>query len=277
MRLGQPKEEKRTWPKHLLSLARELSPDYELNRRVNGSRTECLRELVPGGVFVSQNTICSRGRYHHCFGLVLAPLLPVPYLQTHSPFFIGGRFDHNLGFGMSFMRQMGLTPQDRAEHGMSWHDSHEWRPGTDEVLRRSMRTAEQYLLPFYLRRLTAAAGSILELLTFVLDSARMSEKDLRKRAGAVDFRTLDVPADLQFRGLGLFELTDPDHPWQTLSVPERYYALVLAEREMFLSMLEMIPDMRQRLERTVADEVLQRTIAPFGSVLGRGAFHSRSA
>ena len=277
MRTGQPKEEQRAWPRHFLSLARELSSGYELNPRLRGTRTECLREIVPGGVIMSQNTICFRGMYHHCFGLALAPLLPVPYLQTHSPFFIGGRFDHNLGFGMSFMRHMGLTPEDRREHGMSWHDSHEWRPGTDDVLRRSMRTAEQYLLPFYLRRLTAAAGSIQELLAVALDTARISDDKLRKRAGSVDLQRLELPADLQFRDLGLFELTDPDHVWQTLPVPERYYALVLAERPMFLSMLEMIPDMAQRLERTIADEVLQRTVAPFGSALGRGTLSFRSA
>src|SRR5262249_5549621 len=135
---------------------------YELNKHARGARTECLRELVPGGLFVSQNTICRGGTYYHGFGLTLSPLLSDPYLL--SPWFVGGRFDNNMGIAMSFMRHMGLTIQDRRNAGMSWHHSHQWRKGADDIVRGCTHTAEEYLLPFYLHRLAASVNSVRDLL-----------------------------------------------------------------------------------------------------------------
>lgn len=239
MRLGQPIDEKQAWPKHFLSLVRELSPSYVLNTRVRGTRTECLRELIPGGVFVSHNTFCLRGTYHHCFGLALSTALPDPFLL--SPLFIGGRFDHNLGIAMSFMRHVGLTPEDRRKRGMSWHDTHQWRGGTDDIVRRCTQTAEQYLLPFYLDRIKASADSVRDLLTYISGALVLPEHELRRLAGAVDPRSLD---------LSLYELTDPAHSWQKHPVPDRYYALLLAKSRLFVAMREIIPETLSRLEKT---------------------------
>jgi hypothetical protein len=124
---------------------------------------------------------------------------------------------------------------------MSWHDTHQWRAGTDDIVRRCTQTAEQYLLPFYLGRLTVAADSIHELLALVLDALQMPEEDLQKHAGTVDRRPLD---------LSLYELTDPRHAWQSLPVPDKYFALVCAKRSLFLATREMILDMLRRLEQT---------------------------
>lgn len=239
MRLGQPKEEKRAWPPYLLSVVREVSSGYALNPLAKGMRTECLREVTPGGIFVSHNTICHRGTYHHGFGLALTPALPDPYL--FSPFFMGGRFDHNLGVAMSFMKHVGLTPQDRRERGMSWHDSHQWRMGTEDIVRRCTQTAEQHLLPFYLDRVMASAESLRESLMTVSDGLRLPEDELRQRAGTVAPPSLDV---------SLYELTDPQHPWQRLPAPDRGYGLLLAKHALFLRVREMLPEMVQRLERT---------------------------
>ena len=237
MRLGQPKEEKRTWPRHLLSLINELSPDYELNKLAKGCRTECLRELVPGGVLVSHNTFCLRGCYYHCFGLALSPALSDPYL--HSPYFIGGRFDHNLSVSKSFMSHMNLSPQDRREREMSWHDSHQWRVGADDIVRRCTKTAEQYLLPFYLGRLATSVNGLLELLEVVGEAVLLSEGELQERSGAIDLRGLD---------LGLFELTSPEHAWQRMPVPEKYYALAAEKRDLFLATRDSIPRILGRLK-----------------------------
>ena len=245
IRIAQPIAEKRTWPKHFLSLVREISPSYELNKRVKGTTTECLREVVPGGVFASHNTFCKRGRYHHCFGITLSPILFAPYL--HSPFFIGGRFDHNGGIAKAFMGHMGLTPDDRRERGMSWHDSHEWRLGTDDIVRRITQTAEQHLLPFYLRRLMDNSDNIKEMLACILDALKLPEDELRKRVGN------PLPSHFD---LSLYELTEPRHAWMAMPIPEKYYALTLIKRPALLAAIESIPDMLKRLDQT------QKTLMP---------------
>jgi hypothetical protein len=110
-------------------------------------------------------------------------VLSDPYVD--SPYFIGGRFNHNLDIAMSFMTHMGLTVDDRRERGMSWHSTHEWRAGADDIVRRCTRTAEQHLLPFYLARIAAASDSIGALLDVIAQSARISEEKLRERSCSV--------------------------------------------------------------------------------------------
>jgi len=164
MRYSQPPSEKTRWPKAFLSLLQDAFPEYELNRLARGTRTECLR--VERGVFFSQNTICLHGQYHHCFAVSLTRLL-TPTL--YSPFWTGARFDHDHTIFWAFERDLGL-PVRGPDAISGLHSTHQWRRGTDDIVRKCTANAEKYLAPHYLAELVRARPLLLDVVGFLTEN-----------------------------------------------------------------------------------------------------------
>ena len=90
----------------------------------------------------------------HCFCLMLSPALAGPNMS--SPLVAGGRFNHNHTIHDAFERDLQLP---RAEWPNGLHSTHEWRSGTEEIVRRCTSNAEAYLAPFYRRLFVGARDS----------------------------------------------------------------------------------------------------------------------
>jgi hypothetical protein len=235
-RFAQPRPEKTRWPKAFLALLRESYPDYELNRLARGTITECLRRVE--GLLHSQSTVCHRGEYRHCFALSLTHLV-TPSLN--SPFWLGARFDHNRTIFWAFEHDLHacvLGPQ----RVPGLHSTHQWRAGTDDIVRKCTANAEVHLAPHYRSELLLARQLLLELLTFLLahrgvldDPAFLS----RYR------RPLSTSQDLSLR-----HLAQPTADLQVLPLAERAAILVASGPEKFrphIGELESIYGLVERL------------------------------
>jgi hypothetical protein len=219
VRIGQPKEEKVTWPRLFVSLLRETYPAYNLNKLARGTRTECLCR-VENGLLYSQNTCCHRGEYNHCFGVALSPALSDPCLD--SPFFAGSRFDHNSTIFDAVTSELGLQ---RADWPPGLHSTHQLRTGAEDIVRRCTANAQRYLAPFYCamaRRAKQALGELVDVL-------RCKAEDLDDPA-FIAAHARDRHLCLNF---SMATLADPPTEWWALGAPRRYEALLAAVPDLF--------------------------------------------
>jgi hypothetical protein len=235
MRFAQPRSEKTRWPKSFLALLRESYQDYELNPLARGVKSECLRRV--DGVLHSQSTVCIRGVYHHCFGLSLTPLV-VPFLN--SPFWLGGRFDHNHSIFRAFEHDLGASVRG-PQRIPGLHSTHQWRAGTDDVVRNCTTNAEVHLAPYYRRELLLAQPFFLEALTFLLT-----------HPGALDdpgfLSGYRVPLTVS-RDLSLRHLAHPPADLQALPHTDRAAMLVATCADKFRPHIDEIARIRSVVER----------------------------
>lgn len=112
---------------------------YMRNKKIRANRTEFLKEVRPG-LFASQNVLRKRDRFYHCFCLTAHKDVVGPYL--HTPFQVGGRFDHNFTIQRGMVALVG--------HHLLLSASHEKRIGWKGIAERCSSRAEESLLPHYL-------------------------------------------------------------------------------------------------------------------------------
>ena len=146
MQLSQTKEVAKEFVAVFEAHLSTIHPAYQRNREVKGIRHEYVRE-IESGLFSVHSVLCIRGTYYHCFCLSRHHSHPGPHL--YSPFTVGGRCDHNYSVTRACHRDLGLSPVDPvAPFRMS--DSHRFRNGADQIIRRCTTEAESRLLPYYL-------------------------------------------------------------------------------------------------------------------------------
>ena len=231
MRQTQPADEKKTWARHFLGLLQESHPDYTRNPLARGTRAECLRQ-ADDGLFHSQNTICRHGSYRHGFAVLLSPdLTKGPYL-TH-PFQAGGRFDAHYSISHAFFRDLGVSRGD-ALLPRAPHDSHSWRSGTDDIVRKCTAAAEEHLPALYRRWFRAAAPELLAL----LETTAALAPGLAQMSGHAAPRFLDV---------SLLDLANGRSAWYEQPRATRYASLVHSKPELFAALLPQLDAMAARL------------------------------
>jgi hypothetical protein len=172
MRLSQAPGEAAEFIDIFGELVREVHPDYERNKAARGVRAEYCREIAPG-VYASHNAYCKKGRYHHGFCLTLHKELPTPYLL--SPFSVGGRFDHNHGVNMAFQLDL--------KRHILLSDSHAYRKGFEEIIRRCVSEAEAQLLPHYVSVLAECRAALVPLAMLVAGKAPIPDTKEDVRGG----------------------------------------------------------------------------------------------
>jgi hypothetical protein len=162
MQLAQTKAARNEFVALLESHLATIHPTYQRNRHVKGIRHEYLRELQ-AGLFAIHSVICIKGTYYHCFCLSRHHAPVGPYL--YSPFTVGGRCDHNYTVTKACHQDLGLSPTSLiAPFRMS--DSHRFRAGADQIVRRCLTEAEARLLPFYLSVWNEVRPALQALLDF---------------------------------------------------------------------------------------------------------------
>jgi len=149
------------WAKAFEQTLHRVHPEYALSADYRGRDVECLREDATG-LYLSQNCTRMHDRYSHCFAVLFtrAKLRPV----LHSPLILGSRFDHNSTIAHAYNSDY--------REGMKWHVApQEWHSeyratlrGTQQWLESTARTAEAFLRPLYLTRLSRGADRFTALL-----------------------------------------------------------------------------------------------------------------
>jgi len=169
MQLSQTKEAIKEFVTLLESHLQTIHPAYQRNRQVKGIRHEYYRE-IEDGLFAIHSVIRIRATFHHCFCLSLHRTHTAP--QLYSPFTIGGRCDHNYTITRACHKDLGLSPVDPVSP-FRMSDSHQFRPGSDRIIRRCTTEGEARLLPFY----RAAWAEIRPSLQALLDYAAATPAD----------------------------------------------------------------------------------------------------
>ncbi len=180
MRLSQAPGEAAEFLQIFGAIAQETHADYAHNALARGVRTEFCREVATG-IYASHNAYCKKGRYYHGFCLTLHKDLPNPYL--HSPFTAGGRFDHNHSVSMAFQR-------DLKEH-ITLSDSHSYRSGFEQIVRRCMAEAESQLLPHYLAVFNSSRESLKALADLIASETPIPDSNEDVRGGGWAVGELD--------------------------------------------------------------------------------------
>ncbi len=233
MRTSQPTAEKKAWAPHFLGLVRETHPGYALNAKARGSRAECLR-LADDGLFHSQNTLCRYGMYRHGFAVLLTPeLTKGPYLT--NPFQAGGRFDAHYTVSHAFSRDLVVSSRDTSLPRAP-HDTHHWRSGTDDIVRKCVAAAEEHLPALYRSWFRAAAP---ELLAIIEASASLAPALVQAPGLAAHTRFPDV---------SLLDLANRRSAWHELPRQTRYCSLVHSKPELFAAQLPHLDAMASRLD-----------------------------
>lgn len=239
MRTSRPKDETRRWPAFFLSLLRERHPDYAPNAAAKGVLTECLRPAGDGLVW-SQSTVWLRG-YHHCFAVLLAPAVGGPLF---SPFVAGGRFDHNRTIATAFERDLELPPR-RPDRPRGLHSTHDWRDGTEEIVRSCTANAEAHLAPHYRRVVLGARPLLVELVA----AARRHARDLDDPAFVARY----APHRAACLDVRMEDLAAPRAEWARIPAAEWGAALVAANAELYRAQLPYLDELASALERMAAE------------------------
>ncbi len=180
---------------------------------------ECLREDATG-LFASQNCVKIHDNYRHCFAVLLTCTKLSPVL--HSPLVLGSRFDHNSTIAHAYNRDY------RA--GMKWRVApEEWRSeyratvrGTQQWVGTTAGSAEQFLFPLYVNRLSKGAERVVTLLrdaAMFIEQWGVSEGTLKDPVGEGELGTAFAEA---------FFLKAPPEDWNE-GLVTYYNALRLAD------------------------------------------------
>lgn len=167
MRISQSKDVTKEFIALLESHLKTIHPNYQRNPKVKGIRHEYYRE-IEDGLFAVHSVICIRATFHHCFCLSLHRTHPSPLL--YSPFTVGGRSDHNYAITKACHIDIGLNPVDPLSP-FRMSDSHQFRSGSDRIVRRCTSEAEARLLPFYQSVWTKAKPALQALVDYYITTS----------------------------------------------------------------------------------------------------------
>jgi hypothetical protein len=148
---------------------------YVRNKKIRANRTEFLKEVRPG-LFASQNVLRKRDRYYHCFCLTAHKDVVGP--SVHSPFEVGGRFDHNFTIQRGMVALVG--------HHLLLSDSHEKRIGWKGIAERCSLRAEESLLPHYLSIFDDAREALHHLARYIFENDISAPEDSRFVYNVID-------------------------------------------------------------------------------------------
>jgi hypothetical protein len=243
MRQSQPVAEKKAWAPHFLGLLRESQPDYVINKKVRGIRVECLRP-VEDGLIHSQNTICIHGIYRHGFAVLLSPAPPSSFLN--SPFQAGGRLDDNFTIHRAFVRDLGAPSEN---HPRTPHDSHSWRSGTDDIVRKCTAAAEAHLPAVYRNWFRTAAPELLALLE---TTARLAPAWTTAPGPTESFVDLSLP-DRAALDITVRDLANLRSPWYDRPKATRHALMVQCKPALFAAQLPYLDAMAGTLEAILRD------------------------
>ncbi len=211
------------WAEAFEQTLRRVNPDYRLSKDYRGRSVECVREDA-SGVFLSQNCVELHENYRHCFAVLLTctKLSPVLY----SPLVLGSRFDHNFTIAHAYNRdyRAGMKWQVAPQE---WHS--EYRAtirGTQQWVETTARSAEQFLFPLYLSRLSKGAERVASLFrdaTLFMDQWGISRETLKQPVSEGELATAFAEA---------FYLKVPPEDWNE-GLVTCYNALRLADAHGF--------------------------------------------
>lgn len=148
------------WARAFEESLHRVHPDYRLNKEYRGRLVECIRQDVTG-LYLSQNCVNIHDSYRHCFAVLFTRNTRTPALR--NPFVFGSQFDHNSTISRAY------NTDYRA--GMKWQVApQEWHSDYRSTLRGAQqwvgttaRSAEQFLRPLYLNRISQGAERIAAL------------------------------------------------------------------------------------------------------------------
>jgi hypothetical protein len=149
------------WAEAFEQTLHRVNPNYRLSKIYRGRLVECVREDETG-LFLSQNCVKVHDTYRHCFAVMLTCKKLNPALN--SPFVFGSHFDHNTTISHAYNkdyragRKWRISPQE-------WHSQYRATiRGTQQWVETTARSAEQFLFPLYLNRLSQGAERVALLL-----------------------------------------------------------------------------------------------------------------
>jgi hypothetical protein len=237
MRFSQPKEEIPIFSKAFEDLLLRHSVGYIKNAFAKGTRTEFIKE-IQNGIFASHSSFCHRGRYNHCFAVILHKELSDPYLN--SPFVAGGRFDHNYGINMAFQRDLKRSPLDKL-NPLRLSDSHEMRKGFEQIIEKCIIESEKYLLPFYLTILKLASSMLIELINthLKIGSLTTPQEEIPKGHGYI------IPNDYDMNMIQFYEATAK---MEKSKLSTFFRNVILAKPEYFNRIYPRIGELKKSIE-----------------------------